>query len=138
VRRYAALKPSRGTTIPGDMRRRVLDRDYHANRSSAGCVLQFRVVHTCAGARELDHVRASHGTGMKSVTCDCNLVSLCSVAHRIKTEHGKDVRPVLLDYLDTFGYGEHTPDHLTGTDHGHVELVEGCDYCRQIRARLAV
>ena len=136
MRRYAALKPSRGTTIPGDMRRRVLDRDYHANRSSAGCVLQFRVVHTCAGARELDHVRASHGTGMKSVTCDCNLVSLCSVAHRIKTEHGKDVRPVLLDYLDTFGYGEHVEGHIAEPEHPHVEFAFGCPECFAIRARL--
>lgn len=102
MRRYAPVKPSTGTRIPPEMRLRVLTRD-------SGCVGFGRFPVECAGGLELDHVRASHGTGMKSTTCDCNLVALCGSCHRYKTEHGRDARPILLDYLATFDYVE--PDH---------------------------
>ena len=48
---------------------------------------------------------------MKSVTCDCNLVSLCVAHHEYKTLNGRAVRPLLLDYLATFGYGDHPDGH---------------------------
>jgi hypothetical protein len=60
----------------------------------------------CAGAISLDHVRASHGMGMKSATTRSNLVSLCSGMgevyghHRLKTEHGRTWRPILLQYIN--------------------------------------
>lgn len=92
IRRYAPLKPSRGTVIPTDMRLRVLSRDN-------GCVGFGRFPVTCAGPLELDHVRASHGMGMKSETSDKNLVSLCGACHRWKTGFGREARPVLLAYL---------------------------------------
>jgi 5-methylcytosine-specific restriction endonuclease McrA len=86
------MTQSKGTVIPYDMRLRVLTRD-------DGCVGFGRFPTTCAGGLELDHVRASHGMGMKSRTDDNNLVSLCGVCHRWKTEHGREARPILLDYL---------------------------------------
>jgi 5-methylcytosine-specific restriction endonuclease McrA len=108
--RRTAMKPSRGTVIPHEMRLRVIYRD-------GGCVGYglFRGVgpDDCAGAMELDHVRASGGMGMKSVTCDCNLVALCGACHRWKTENGRTARPILLDYLSRFGY-------VHGSDHAEV------------------
>lgn len=117
MRRYTEMKPSRGTSIPPDVRLYVLRRD-------EGCVGFGRFPTECSGALELDHVRASHGMGMKSETTAGNLVSLCGSCHRWKTEHGREARPILLDYL-------------ASADHPHVELVEGCDECRAVRARLA-
>lgn len=92
MRRYAPMKPSSGTVIPHDMRLRVLQRDQ-------GCVGFGRFPVECSGPLELDHVRASHGVGMKSETTDANLISLCGNCHRWKTEHGRTARPVLLAYL---------------------------------------
>lgn len=100
VRRYAPLKPSSGTRIPNATRHRVVRRDRH-------CVLADLWPHLCQGALELDHVRASGGLGMKSVTCDCNLVALCGTAHRYKTANGREVRPLLLGYLARFEYEHH-------------------------------
>ena len=99
MRRYTALRPSAGTRIPYPMRLRVLRRD-------RGCVGFQRFPGDCLGPLELDHVRASHATGRKSLTCDCNLVAMCGSHHRYKTEHGRRARPILLDYLSTFEYDE--------------------------------
>jgi hypothetical protein len=110
MRRYTPLKPSRGTVIPADMRRRVRERDGDCVGSGRFSGTLFPLA--CWGANELDHVRASHATSMKSTTCDCNLVLLCASHHQYKTEHGKDVRPILLDYLAQFDYGEHVEGHV--------------------------
>lgn len=99
MRRYAPVKPSRGTTIPPDLRIRVLSRD-------KGCVGFGRFPVTCGGPLELDHVRASHGMGMKSETTENNLVSLCGNCHRYKTAFGREARPLLLDYLALVGATE--------------------------------
>jgi 5-methylcytosine-specific restriction endonuclease McrA len=96
IRRYAPVKPSRGTVIPADMRLRVLQRDQ-------GCVGFGRFPVACGGGLELDHVRASGGMGMKSRTEDDNLVSLCGNCHRYKTAFGRQARPILLDYLASLG-----------------------------------
>lgn len=90
--------------IPPAMRLRVYERDQ-------GCV-GFRLIPgvECALGVTLDHVRASGALGVKSVTCDCNLVSLCVGHHEYKTLNGRAVRPLLLAYLDKFGYGEHPHD----------------------------
>lgn len=110
MRRYSEPRKSRGTVIPHSMRLAVLSRD---GKATGGCVGFGRLPGDCLGGLEPDHVRASHGIGMKSVTCPCNLVSTCSGHHRYKTEHGKEARPVFLDYLATFGYSEHVDGHLT-------------------------
>lgn len=95
LRRYAPMKQSRGTVIPGELRVQVLSRD-------GGCVGAGRLPGSCAGSLELDHVRASHAVGMKSRTDADNLVSLCGSHHRWKTSFGREARPILLTYLDKF------------------------------------
>src|SRR5687767_9554055 len=93
LRRYAPLAPSRGTVIPANLRAEVLAAD-------KGCVgPRVGMPSDCFGAIELDHVRASHGIGMKSETALSNLVSLCSTHHRLKTNAGRTWRPLLVDYL---------------------------------------
>jgi 5-methylcytosine-specific restriction endonuclease McrA len=101
MRRYSQMKASKGTVIPANVRLRVLTRD-------SGCVGFRRFPGPCDGGLELDHVRASHGVGMKSVTCDCNLVALCGACHRYKTANGRTARPILLDYLAKYEYDLHT------------------------------
>ena len=129
LRRYAPIKPSRGTVIRPAMRVDVFARD-------GGCIGIGRLPGPCAGGLEPDHVRASHGTGMKSVTCPCNLVSVCGSHHRYKTEHGKVVRDIFLDYLARFGYTPHGPEHEAGRltdDCGHVDPRWDCDTCQSRR-----
>lgn len=94
LRRYAPPKASRGTTIPAELRIEVLTRDN-------GCVGFGRLPGPCSGPLELDHVRASHGMGMKSRTTADNLVALCGTHHRYKTGFGREARPVLLAYLES-------------------------------------
>lgn len=99
LRRYTPLRKSAGTRIAVELRKRVLERDGYE------CVGHKRLNPPMPGecaswlGLELDHVRASHGTGLKSPTEISNLVSLCPMAHREKTEHGRRWRPVLLLYL---------------------------------------
>lgn len=87
------MKASRGTVIPSEVRARVNLRD----RLCVGFVVGMPG--ECAGSYELDHVRASGGLGMKSPSTADNLVRLCGVHHRAKTEDGRRWRPVLIDYL---------------------------------------
>jgi 5-methylcytosine-specific restriction endonuclease McrA len=97
LRRYNALRGSyTGERVPSAIRRAVYDRD-------RTCVGRGRLPGDCFGGLELDHVRASHGIGMKSETALDNLVALCSSHHRYKTEHGREARPILLEYLNGRG-----------------------------------
>jgi hypothetical protein len=93
IRRYSPMKPSAGTRIPDQERRRVEERD----RLCAGYVVGMPG--PCAGQLELDHVRASGGLGLKSRSTADNLVRLCGAHHRLRTENGRKWRPILLDYL---------------------------------------
>lgn len=120
LRRYAPLKPSRGTQIPPKVRANVRDRD-------RGCIGRRLFMGDCQGGLEMDHVRTG-GTSLKSVSCECNLVWLCSGHHRFKTEHGKAARPSLLAYLATFGYTPHENGHLD--DCGHIDPRWDCDTCQ--------
>jgi 5-methylcytosine-specific restriction endonuclease McrA len=54
----------------------------------------------CDGPLDVDHVRASGGLGMKSLTHRTNMVVLCRHHHRLKTDWGKTWRPLLLAYLE--------------------------------------
>ncbi len=95
IRRLTPLRPSRGTPIPTNMRLAVLQRD-------RGCVAwKVGMPGDCAGGIEVDHVRASGAIGRKSRTEPDNLVTLCAFHHRVKTENGRQWRPVLLAYIDT-------------------------------------
>lgn len=108
LRRYAPIAPSKGTQIPARLRIEVLERD-------RGCVGTW-MPGDCGGTLELDHVRASHGIGMKSETSAGNLVVLCGTHHRWKTAHGREVRPRLLAYLERIGTGHEA----------HVDPCPGC------------
>ena len=93
MRRYVQMKQSKGTVIPPDIRLKVLTRDRACVGPAVGMIT------ACQGSVELDHVRASHGMGMKSETTPNNLVVLCSLHHRMKTADGRKWRPRLLEYL---------------------------------------
>lgn len=98
MRRYAGLRPSRGTIIPSSMREAVLRRDWAHGRCIGKVV---GMPGDCIGPIELDHVRASGAIGRKSRTEPDNLVALCGFHHRLKTGAGRTWRPVLLAYLET-------------------------------------
>ena len=94
LRRYTALKPSRGTVIPTQVRQHVHVRDNGCVGPRAG------LPGDCYGSIEQDHVRASGGIGMKSRSTPDNLVDLCGGHHRYKTLNGRKARPLLLRYLE--------------------------------------
>lgn len=97
MRRYTPIKPSRGTVIPSKVRAAIKDRD-------KGCVgPRVGMPGDCFGGLEIDHVRASHGIGMKSESTVENGALLCSFHHRTKTEAGRTWRPLLLDYIEQRG-----------------------------------
>jgi hypothetical protein len=98
LRRYAPIAPSRGTVIPTAERRAVEERDRYCVCERAG--FPPEVVAACSGDLQPDHVRASHGMGMKSRSTRDNLVLLSASSHRWKTEHGREARPLLLAYLE--------------------------------------
>ena len=103
MRRYTPLAPSRGTVIPADLRRLVTDRDRRIVGGN-GCVGRYvGMTGPCGGSMELDHVAGSGALGKKSPTVAGNLVTLCAVMHRERTENGRTWRPLLLAYLETAG-----------------------------------
>ncbi len=53
----------------------------------------------CEGWGELDHIM-NGGTGKRGPSVVGNLVSLCSAHHRYKTDHAKEVRPMLLRWVE--------------------------------------
>lgn len=93
LRRYTGLVKSGGTRIPLSVRNTVLARD-------AGCVgRRIGMPGDCLGRLEIDHVR-SGGMGMKSPSTEANCVALCGGRHHpMKTEYGKEWRPLLLAYI---------------------------------------
>jgi len=101
LRRYTPLRarkpykpPIPRDPIPPTVRAYVKARDN-------GCVMVHLVPgHQCWGGIELDHVRASGGIGLKSRSTADNLVSLCSAAHRFKTDNTRLMRPILIAYLE--------------------------------------
>ena len=102
LRRYAPIKKSRGTVIPASLRAEVLAADGY--RCVGHQLLDPPMPGDClcpfGGRLELDHVRASGAIGRKSATERGNLVSLCSAAHRQKTDNGRKYRPLLLAYIE--------------------------------------
>lgn len=99
LRRYGPMKQSAGTTIPLTVRMAVLERDRYCVCDRA--YFPGALVLTCPRLPvELDHVRASHGMGMKSETTEANLVALSGQCHLWKTTHGREARELLLAYLE--------------------------------------
>lgn len=117
IRRYAPMEPSRGTVIPPEVRAQVIRRDVRCVCDRAW--FPTAVVQACSGPPEIDHVRASHGMGMKSETTPSNLVLLSGSCHRWKTANGREARPLLLRYL-------------ASKEHTHVEPVPGCRDCYEV------
>ena len=115
LRRRTPLKASAGTQWPPEVRAEILRLDgYHCVCARAGFPLE--VIRRCpARPVELDHVRASGGIQMKSRSTVDNGVCLSSWCHRWKTEHGKEARPLLIDWIAR-----------RSGDCGHVEPVHGC------------
>lgn len=109
------MKKSAGTTIPPELREAVWARD------QGRCVVLFvGVLHDCLPSREIDHVRASGALGKKSRTTLDNLILTCPVGHRLKTNDGRAIRPLLLDYL-----ARHDGEC------GHVDPSPRCVICAQ-------
>jgi hypothetical protein len=118
LRRYAPMKPSRGTEWPPEVKAEITRLD------GGRCVCERagfppEVVARCGGSLETDHVRKG-GTGMKSESVVSNGVTLSAWCHRWKTENGKVARPKLLDWIAV-------------RDGGciHVDYVWGCSSCRR-------
>lgn len=114
LRRYSPVKQSAGTRWPDDVRAEVERLDSrHCVCARAGFPLD--VIARCGGDLQVDHVRASHGIGMKSPSTVANAVLLSAFCHKWKTEHGKEARPLLLDWIAR-----------RSGDCGHVEPSFGC------------
>lgn len=125
LRRHTPMKPSIGTRWPPRVRRAIVDRD-------EGCVgPRVGFLGDCWGGLELDHVRASGAVSKKSASTVANGVVLCSVHHAWKTVHGREARPVLLDWIATHP----TPEPEEGC--GHVDPVFGCPDCESRRRVVA-
>ena len=91
--RRSPLKPSRGTVWPPAVREHVIDHQLGCIGPLAG------MPGACGFGIEMDHVRASHATGMKSKSIATNAARLCNWHHWLKTHHGKTWRPRLLDVI---------------------------------------
>lgn len=85
---------------PAEVKRQMDERD---QRRCIGRVVGFPTI--CSGGLERDHIRASGGLGMKSRSTLDNGVLLCSMCHQWKTLHGRDARPLLIDYVDRMAAG---------------------------------
>lgn len=79
---------------PAKVRAAIEERD----PSCVGRIVGFPT--RCYGAAQLDHIRASGGIGMKSPSTLENGARLCFSCHEWKTSHGREARPLLLDYVN--------------------------------------
>ena len=84
------------------MTRQLVTAEVHqaVHHRDGGCVgPRIGMPGECEWHLELDHVRASGGLSLRSRSTPDNLVVLCSLHHRMKTEAGRTWRPPLLAYL---------------------------------------
>lgn len=115
LRRYAPIKPSRGTEWPPEVRAAA----YALHHGCLG--LRVGMPLPCSGSIELDHIRASGGISLKSPSTLDNAAPLCSAHHRVKTEAGRLWRPLLIAAVDAALRRDGAV-----TDCGHVDPVYGC------------
>ena len=119
LRRYSPIAASRGTQWPPEVRAEIERLDgHHCVCARAGFPLE--VIARCGGDTQLDHVRASHGIGMKSRSTVDNGVLLSAWCHRWKGENGREARPLLLDWIAR-----------RSDDCQHVDIVSQCPSCRR-------
>lgn len=72
----------------------------HVLARDGGCVgPRIGMPDRCFGRPELDHIHTGGGIQLRGPSIPTNLVSLCRVHHRIKTDHGSTWRPPLDDYV---------------------------------------
>jgi len=94
LRRLTPLKASRGTVWPLSVQVQIRHRD-------GVCVgPRIGMEGECWGGLEIDHVRASHGIGMKSESTVANGALLCSRHHQEKTLNGRKWRPRLIAWIE--------------------------------------
>ena len=113
LRRYAGLKPSLGTRWPPEVVTEAVL--LHRGRCLGAVV---GMPGPCSGALEPDHIRASGGMGMKSESTLRNLAPLCGWHHKVKTEHGRTWRPLLIEAVERALANE--------SDCGHVDPNPSC------------
>lgn len=116
--RRTALKPSRGTVWPTAVRAHVASHQPPCIGNLAGMFGE------CLGSSELDHVRASHGTGMKSDSIATNAARLCTYHHWLKGQAGKTWRPRLLTVIGQL-HGECAACQRESIERYGVPLGEG-------------
>lgn len=97
--RRTPLKRSAGTRWPRTVRDHVAVHQARCIGNLAG------MPGACAGMPELDHVRASHGLGMKSESIATNAARLCNFHHAQKTLDGRTWRPRLLTVVARLAAG---------------------------------
>lgn len=138
LRRYTELKPSRGTEWPSSVRAHVATHQRVCLGPLAG------MPGTCVGEKELDHVRASGGMGMKSKSIAVNAARLCASHHRLKHDEGKTWRPRLLSVIGALHgdcpecQAENLAEYgvpLQDIHSAHVDPVPGCEACYQAARR---
>ena len=119
LRRYAPIKPSRGTVWPPDV--------VEAARRLHGPCMGPAVVMPgpCEGSSEPDHIRASGAIGKKSRSTLDNCAPLCSIHHRLKTREGRTWRPKLIELVDL------RLARALEVDCGHVDPRHDCPVCRR-------
>lgn len=121
LHRYTPLRASKGTTWPASVRRVIEERDGECVGPRIG------MLGSCAGPLDPDHVRASGALGRKSRSTVDNGVLLCRwVHHRIKTDHGRTWRPLLLAWIAAHPRPE--PDE----GHAHVDPHPLCALCDEL------
>lgn len=101
LRTRTPLKPSAGTQIPSSVRIAVKVRDRYCVCDRAGFPEHIQAF--CRSnytEPQIDHVRSSGALGKKSASELGNLVLLSAWCHLWKTDHGREARPLLLDYLE--------------------------------------
>ena len=93
MRRGSGLKPSAGTRWPAAVLAHVRTHQRECAGRLAG------MPGDCFGALEADHVRASHGIGMKSKSVATNCALTCTTHHALKGREGRTWRPELLKVI---------------------------------------
>lgn len=73
--------------------------DYLWQRDGSCAMRLLDATHVCNGPSEIDHILNS-GKGKRGPSTRRNTVRLCSLAHRLKTEHARTYRPLLTAYLE--------------------------------------
>jgi hypothetical protein len=128
MRRYKPIAPSAGTRWTPAVRAHIATHQPPCIGPLAG------MPGPCLGGSELDHIRAAHGTSMKSESIATNGARLCGAHHLLKTNAGRTWRPVLIGLVMHLSRGcadceaefVKRGEGPVDDDCGHVDPVHGC------------